>query len=1170
LFGGGATTNTTGGFGGNTGGGLFGQQQNKPAFGAANTGNTGGLFGGGNTNTSFGQAATTTPAFGGFGANAKEANNGTASTPFEAVIEKDGTTGTQHFQTITFQPKYNAYSLEELRLADYAQGRRYGNQNGQAGAFGQSTGFGGFGNTNTQTNTNQGGGLFGAANTNTTTGGFGANTGGFGATNNTNTGGGLFGQAKPATGGLFGTAATTTQPTGGLFGAAANTNSGGFGATNTAGGFGAANTGGGLFGQQNQTQAKPAFGGGFGTTATTGTTGGFGAGATTGFGQQNQTTGGGLFGNSTSTAPAFGGAQQQQNTTGSSLFGGGGGFGQQNQQQQSQTQNTGGLFGGFGNSANTQQKPSLFGGTTTTPNTGGSLFGGQQNTQPQQQTGGLFGNTSQQQPQQQTGGLFGAKPAATGGSLFGNTNSSTTGGGLFGNLNTNQNQQNQGSGLGLFGNQNQQQQKPSLFGAAPAANTGSLFGGQTNTNQSSLFGGSQQQQPQQQMNNSLLGNSQQSGMLTTSLNQNPYGNESLFSNTFGASTPNIGPIATPLSSSQKVKKAAPLPQHKLNPAASTRLITPQKRGGTYGFSYSTYGTPGSAYSPAFGNSLLGSQRSLGKSMSTSNLRNSYNPEDSILSPGAFSRAGPDFVGSSSLKRLNINRNIKRPTLFGEEQYAASPVLTQKKSVSFDNTANGTHANGLANGATTNGATTNGTSTALVRTEVEEPTSPPAPATNGATTRAPTRPPMEQISGNELAVVPENGASGSLTKENALATQKDQALGDYWTEPPINELLKMSPQALKKVANFRVGRQGVGSISFLRPVDLTTVDLNDFFDKVVVMKTREATVYGPMSNVMKAAPGTGLNVPSRITLENSFPRSRAGRLPVHEKKGVRFQKHIDRLKRIANTHFVDFNGDTGEWIFEVQHFSTYGLFDDDDESYWDDDETELSAAPDTPTLTRTPAIQGSRPSPQDISMVDSSPDDTFEFKKGKRASLPGGFGDETLYDVDEDTQSFLGDGSVGSLEDGQEEDVTDASGSELDEELNMAGSFSGPVQTTEQTTANEPAPFVGSTKPKSILKASQVAPSGLGTPAKATAFAIGDDWAEQLQRTISPKKQNRQALRESQGAALRELDDNIPRLAQSARDTKPIANHIDLMNSLFGQDNSKVGAKRDGTGKGFEV
>jgi nuclear pore complex protein Nup98-Nup96 len=309
TFGGGfgATNNTTSAFGGgNTGGGIFGQ--NKPAgFGSTNpTTGTGGLFGGGNTSGGFG-ANNTTGGFGastagGFGANSNtNTNNGTAGPPFQPFTEKDpgAANGSAQYQTITFQQPYSNYSLEELRSVDYAQGRRYGNQNGQAGAFGQSTGFGGFGANNNTTNTafganntSTGGGLFGGQN-NTASTPFGSNTNSaFGSNNNSSTsGGGVFGQNKPA-GGLFGASTTTPQPgtTGGLFGSTSNaTTSNPFGATSTNNAFGAStgNTGGGLFGQNNAAQNKPAFGG-FGSNTSTTNSNPFGGSATN--------TGGGLFG----------------------------------------------------------------------------------------------------------------------------------------------------------------------------------------------------------------------------------------------------------------------------------------------------------------------------------------------------------------------------------------------------------------------------------------------------------------------------------------------------------------------------------------------------------------------------------------------------------------------------------------------------------------------------------------------------------------------------------------------------------------------------------------------------------------------------------------------------------------------------------------------------------
>lgn len=1219
-FGGfGATTNNTAstGFGsGNTGGGLFGQQ-NKPAFGASNTGTS--LFGGGNTSTGFGSNNNTTTntsqpfAAGGFTGAAGSAtqNNGTANVPFQAFSEKDGNAGgTSQYQSICFQDNYKNFSPEELRVVDYAQGRRYGNANGQAGAFGTSTGFGGFGQNQTQSqqstgfgsNTNTGGGLFGQQQN--TTNPFGATTNtntGFGS--NTSTGGGLFG-AKPATGGLFGsTPATSGQQSGGLFGTTNTT--GGFGSGNTTGGFGSNtnnNTGGGLFGNQNN-QAKPAFGG-FGSTNNTTTAGGFG-GNTGGFGNNtNTSTGGGLFGTQTATAGSFGNNQTQTQSGG--LFGGGGGFGS-NQQTQNQTQPSGGLFGGgFGANANNQQKPGgLFGSTGTT--TGGGLFGNQTNTQ-QNTSGGLFGN----QTQNQSGGLFGNKPATTGGGLFGNTQNTNTGGGLFGN----QPQQQQNTGGSLFGNNNNQQNTSGgLFGAKPAQPTtgGGLFGNLNQNNNASqplggsLFGNSQQNQ-QPQLGGSLFGGSQQQPQqqqqtsFMASINDNPYGNDQLFQG-LGTPSQSVGPLATPLSTSQKMKKNAILPQYKINPAASTRLITPQKRPTGYGFSYSTYGTPGSAFSnasPNFANSLLSPSnsfgRSLGKSFSQSNLRTSYNA-DSILAPGALNPTPNRGYMSGSLKRLNIDRslNTRRISLFGDDD-------KEKKQVTFGEThkdnifTNGTNA---TNGDNSNNDSMNG---ALVRTEADSPSTvtedaghtPAAPRTNGVSGSRP-RPEMEQVGGKELSVVPEDSTmappkrkplSGLEEKNRKLRTaMADQEPGNYWMKPTLDELRAKSPQQLKHVENFVVGRDGIGRIEF-DPVDLSDTPLELILGKIIKLNVRQATVYGDDTPVEKPPPGKGMNQPSKIYLENSWPRTQGGKLPVQEQKGPRFQKHITRLKRVPGTEYVSYDQESGTWGFRVPHYTTYELVYDDDD---DEDGTSMLSPPpanlESPTPAgrpgHTPAATAARTQTFSSPAL-SSPDDTFDFKRGKRVRVPqtpGAFDDEYMDDGEEEDesaedqemteqsqQSFLGERSVGSRLNGYEEDL-EAEGDEsgMVEEQDMVGAFPEPDRTTEQETATNQV-----MQPKSILKSS-LRPRN--TPSKG-AFTMGDDWAEQLQRTISPKKQDRQALRSNQVTAAQEQP-------QQHTAPKPLANNafttnmtsIDLMKSLFGQSTNKStqsANKQSGSTKGFQV
>ena len=117
------TANTSTTFGGGnttTGGGLFGQA--KPTFGAAAPATGSGLFGNNAGNTGFGAGNTTAPTLFGaaqgtaLGGNIAECQ-GTGSTPFNAVIEKEpnnntGSNVNNHFQSISFMQPYQKYSFE--------------------------------------------------------------------------------------------------------------------------------------------------------------------------------------------------------------------------------------------------------------------------------------------------------------------------------------------------------------------------------------------------------------------------------------------------------------------------------------------------------------------------------------------------------------------------------------------------------------------------------------------------------------------------------------------------------------------------------------------------------------------------------------------------------------------------------------------------------------------------------------------------------------------------------------------------------------------------------------------------------------------------------------------------------------------------------------------------
>ena len=1095
--------------------------------------------------------------------------------------ETSNPTQTNSYQSILFQEPYRKWSAEELRLADYNQGRRHGNATG-TGAFGVSSGFGstGFG-TGTSTGTtgfgatNTGTGLFGQSQP--ATGGFGQTatntTGGFGST----AGGGLFGAAKPAGTGLFGSTATQPTQTTGLFGSSGTT---GFGNTaNTGTGFGSTTTstpGGGLFGSAAN-QPKPT-GFSFGNTGTT--TGGFGSTNTTGgFGSNTgaATTGGGLFG-STNTQPAtggglFGNTQQQSTGTG---FGASGGFGQQNQQ------GGGSLFG--------QAKPvgtGLFGSTNTATGTGGGGLFGSTNTTANANPFGGATNTAQTQQ----GGLFGNKPATTGTGLFGSTpqQTGTTGGGLFGGLGSStQTQQQPAAGGGLFGGLGQnQQQKPSPFGSTLGQSTGGgLFGGQGQQS-GGLFGSANPQQQQQGgLGGSMFGGSQTSQQpqsLSTSINDlSAYGSASLFSGLGANEAQNPGPLATPLSGNKtKVKSRSILPMYKLSPANATRFVTPQKRG--FGFSYSTYGTPSSVSSVSstpggLGQSLLmgSTNRGLSKSISTSSLRRSFNVEDSILAPGSFSASsGPRFTGGH--KKLTINKDMRSDLFSSPNKNQIQDVNGARKltkRVSFDTSTN--------NPAIENGTQAEGTSTPDESSDARDlgymrPSSRQTNGANGAKPAAPSdTPEMEQVKGKELAIVhEEEPAAPAVRVGNATG---DHEPGEYWMDPPKEEILAMNRVQRQKVENFAVGRENVGSVSFKVPVDLSNIDLDELYGNIVILEPRSATVY-PVA-AKKPPVGKGLNVPAKISLEQSWPRARDKRTPVQDKTGSRITKHVERLKRIENTTFESYDPEHGIWTFSVEHFTTYGLDDDDDD---EEDETEAEVAPPAASTAKEVHV---RESPYAfVASPDVDPDDTFEFKRSRRA-VPGAFDDGTALSDDEEMGESDHDqlqrlpsqepetAEVHEESDAPRDDESMAEGYGEGRELVRVPSSAGQSvqEDREEDDQLSGSAVVDAQVPAGIMRARMRAIKKSTAPTKIQ-VAGGDDWTEILQQSVrAPRRMDRATLRalNESGAAWENPEDRgspAPK-QQSAADTAGFATSIDLMKSLFEQSRGPAQSAQGMAGKGF--
>ncbi|KAF9904520.1 hypothetical protein EC991_002628 [Linnemannia zychae] len=943
------------GFGG--GGGFGGQQQQNTGFGAA-----GNAFGGGGT-TGFGAPAT------GFG--------GAPATGFGAAAPTTGFGAAPAAGGFGAAPANTGFG-----------GGGFGGSTSGFGAQAQAqpqTGFGGSTFGAAPTTTAGGFGGFGAAPA--TTGGFGA-AGGFGAKPAT-TG---FG-AQPTTGfgaaantGFGGGAATNTFGSGaGMLGGGLNASQAGSGTANPpfspfiekdlssgqnshyqsitampayrnfsfeelrmqdyqqgrkfpgqAGGFGAATTG---FGQQQQPAA-----GGFGAAPTTGfgggaaanPLGGFGAGST-GFGGAANTGFGGAtgFGAAPAASTAFGaaaapatgfgatssafGAQPTtafgaaQPTTG---FGATGAFGA----AAAKPATTG--FGGFGAPATSQPATGFggtgaFGGATTTP----SLFGAASGATgafgapaPAASTGfGGFGAPAASAAPTSTGLGFGlgggsafgaAKPAtslfgapaasaaaapAFGG--FGAAPAASTGGGLFGGASTGSSlfptSSTAGTG-GLFGGG---ATAAPAFGAAPAstglfgakpATTGGLFGapatsspfgaaptfGATGANQtSSLFGGAQ------------------------SAASNPFGASTLGGGFLGNSTnTQAAQPAMVASVSGNIYGDNPLFQRdtstaaaKTQPAILSRSEPAQKLPAL---------VPPVRFSPRQTQVRLRPTSTATFSSSVSGgdstaSRKSLLLLDGINDDSAFS--SEDYTPRRSVKKLQLKPRNSEGEFNSSQQFES-----HRSGVNFNSQLEERAADSLTRNRSLNGG------------RVADNHSPLISAQNQTTSVR-----------HEVATAPSHASSSKVD-------------GEYWMSPSLEELRKLSPSELAKVKDFKVGVPGVGSVSFLEPVDLTTVpSLTAICGQIVQFSHKICVVYPEDQN--KPARGEGLNVPALISLERCWPVDRATREPIIvDKNSAAFAAHVKRLKRQAETEYLDFSADNGTWTFKVRHFSKYGLSDDEED------------------------------------------------------------------------------------------------------------------------------------------------------------------------------------------------------------------------------------------------
>ncbi|KAL4425557.1 hypothetical protein ABPG75_009573 [Micractinium tetrahymenae] len=173
-----------------------------------------------------------------------------------------------------------------------------------------------------------------------------------------------------------------------------------------------------------------------------------------------------------------------------------------------------------------------------------------------------------------------------------------------------------------------------------------------------------------------------------------------------------------------------------------------------------------------------------------------------------------------------------------------------------------------------------------------------------------------------------GADGELSDAQLASLLPSLKQPDYYTEPSLQQLAAIArddPACLGEVANFCVGRRGVGSVRWLEPVDVRGLDL----DATVQLSKGSIEVYLDEAN--KPEVGHGLNRPAEVTMLRIHKLDKDSGKPTADPEAIdRFTRKLKKVTAEQGARFVSYDPPSGTWKFEVEHFSKYGLLDSDEE------------------------------------------------------------------------------------------------------------------------------------------------------------------------------------------------------------------------------------------------
>jgi len=175
----------------------------------------------------------------------------------------------------------------------------------------------------------------------------------------------------------------------------------------------------------------------------------------------------------------------------------------------------------------------------------------------------------------------------------------------------------------------------------------------------------------------------------------------------------------------------------------------------------------------------------------------------------------------------------------------------------------------------------------------------------------------------------------------ISTKRVNVNTIYEVNPPISQLIQMTDEELSNVKNLEVYVKNIGSLKFLKPVDLLSAcngkkreNIPYIFGNIIIIQSKSCTVYP--DDRIKPEMGQGLNQPAIIELYSCWAKDKSTGKPILDPTLPSYKRHISYLKRVKDTEFIDYEAIQGKWTFKVEHFTRYGLLteDDDEEDEYD--------------------------------------------------------------------------------------------------------------------------------------------------------------------------------------------------------------------------------------------